>query len=367
MAEIMTMLGPIAPDELGFTSMHEHILLDASIFRQRWKKVFPKDVPAPVGEDEPVSIENIGLLKRNYYLTWDAVVIDDEALMTEEMAEFKASGGSAVVDMSTPGLRIDLPATQRISQNTGVHVVATTGLYTEDTWPERFKEMTIEELMQYMHKEIDNGIDDTDIKPGHLKIAISDLTKQQERVIRAAARVSNETGLSLTVHPGMIIGSDGRRIVKILLDEGMDLEKTIIAHIPLTFTNFDLKFIVQNPNSFGVNLDNAKELLDQGVTLSMDTFGHYYDIELIGYVRPTDWQRLAGLLALIKDGYSSQLVLGTDTYLKILTRRFGGEGYSRLTKFVIPFLRDYLDVFDRVSDYDIRLMTIDNPVRLLAR
>jgi phosphotriesterase-related protein len=269
--------------------------------------------------------------------------------------------------MSTPGLRINLRATKRISQNTGVHVIATTGLYTEDTWPERFKKMTIKELMQYMQNEIDGGIEDTDIKPGHLKIAITDLTKQQERVIRAAARVSYDTGLSLTVHPGMIIGSDGRRIVKILREEGMDLEKVIIAHIPLTFTNFDLKFIVQNPNSFGVNLDHAKELLDQGVTLSMDTFGHYYDIEHIGYIRPTDWQRLAALYALIKEGYSSQLVLGTDTYLKILTRRFGGDGYCRLTKFVIPFLRDHLDVFDRVSDYDIRLMTIDNPVRLLAR
>ena len=154
MAEIITVLGPIAPDELGFTSMHEHILLDASVFRRRLEKLFPKDVPMPMGENEPVSIENIGLLRRNYYLNWDSVIIDDEELMTEEMADFKASGGSAVVDMSTPGLRIDLPATKRISQNSGVHVIATTGLYTEDTWPERFRGMTIKELMQYMQKEI---------------------------------------------------------------------------------------------------------------------------------------------------------------------------------------------------------------------
>ena len=367
MTEIMTVLGPIGPDELGFTSMHEHILLDASIFRKRWKKVFPKNVPPPVEENEPVTIENIGSLRRDFFLSWDAVLIDDEKLMTEEMADFKASGGCAVVDMSTPGLRIDLPATKRISQNSGIHVIATTGLYTEDTWPDRFREMTIKELMQYMQNEIDNGIEDTDIKPGHLKIAITDLTRQQERVIRAAARVSNDTGLSLTVHPGMIIGSDGRTILKILREEGMDLEKVIIAHIPFTFTDLDLKYLVKNPNSFGVNLDPARELLDQGVTLSMDTFGHYYDIEHIGYVRPTDWQKLAALYALIKEGYSSQLVLGTDTYLKILTRRFGGEGYCRLTKFVIPFLSDHLDPFDRVSDYNIRLMTIDNPVRLLVR
>ncbi len=367
MAEIMTVLGPIKPDELGFTSMHEHILFDARVFRRRLEKLLPKDIPVPIDEDEPVSIENIGFLRRNYFLSWDAVIMDDEELMAAEMAEFKTSGGRAVVDMSTPGLRSNLPAIQRISQKTGVHVVATTGLYTEDSWPKQFSEMPIKELMQYMQKEIDSGIDNTDIKAGHLKIAITDLTKQQERVIRAAARVSNETGLSLTVHPGMIIGSDGRRIVKILRDEGMDLERVIIAHVQLTFANYDLKTLVQNPETWGLKLDYAKDLLNQGVNLSIDTFGHYYDIELIGYVRPTEWQKLAGLLSLIKDGYSTQLVLGTDLFLKILTRRFGGEGYSRLTKFVVPFLRDYLDVFDRVSDFDIRQMTIENPIRLLAR
>jgi phosphotriesterase-related protein len=88
---------------------------------------------------------------------------------------------------------------------------------------------------------------------------------------------------------------------------------------------------------------------------------------MTGYVRVNEWQRLGGLMALIKLGYSPQLVIGTDTYLKILTRRFGGEGYCRLTKFVVPFLTKYLDVHDRVSDFDIRQMTLENPVRLLAR
>ena len=367
MAEIMTVCGPIAPNELGFTSMHEHILHDSRVFRERLEKLVPKDVPIPMDADEPVCIENIGYLRRNYFLSWDAVSMDDEELMTAEMADFKASGGEAVVDMSTPGLRSNLPAIKRISQTTGVHVITTTGLYTEDTWPEKYREMSIKELTQYMKKEIDHGIDDTDIKPGHLKVAITDLTKQQERVLRAAARVSNETGLSLTVHPGFIVGSDGRRIVKLLVDEGANLERVVIAHAQLFFADYNLKFLVQNPESWGLKLDYAKELLDQGANLSIDTFGHYYDIELIGYVRPTEWQRLAGLLTLIKNGYSTQLVIGTDTYIKILTRRFGGEGYCRLTKFVVPFLRDYLDIFDRVSDFDIRQITIENPIRLLAR
>ena len=100
MAEIMTVCGPIAPNELGFTSMHEHILHDSRVFRERLEKLLPKDVPIPMDADEPVCIENIGYLRRNYFLSWDAVSMDDEDLMTAEMVDFKASGGEAVVDMS---------------------------------------------------------------------------------------------------------------------------------------------------------------------------------------------------------------------------------------------------------------------------
>lgn len=389
MPEIMTVLGPIQPDELGFTSMHEHILYDGSVYRRRYEKLLaidsqngeddqnttvsfgtlsshklPKDFP--VKENDRLSLENIGLHRRNFFLTWDAVSMDDEEVMTAEMMEFKSSGGNAIVDMSSPGLRSDLPAIKHISETTGVHVVTTTGLYTEDSWPEKFRNMTIEQFVNYMHKEAGEAIDDTGIRAGHLKVAVTDLSKQQERLLRAAARVSNETGLSLTVHPGFLIGSDGSRIVKILIEEGMDLERLIVAHLQQFIVECDLRKLVEDPNSWGLKLDYAKNILDQGVNLSIDTFGHYWDVELLGFVRPTEWQKLAGLLALIKAGYSPQLVLGTDTFLKIQTRRFGGEGYARLTRFVVPFLKTQLSVFNCVSDFDIHKMTVENPARLLA-
>ena len=56
-----------------------------------------------------------------------------------------------------------------------------------------------------------------------------------------------------------------------------------------------------------------------------------------------------------------RLVIATDTFIKILTRRGGGMGYCRLTEFVVPALRDV-----GVSDFDIRQMTVENPARLLA-
>jgi phosphotriesterase-related protein len=101
-------------------------------------------------------------------------------------------------------------------------------------------------------------------------------------------------------------------------------------------------------------------LLDQGVTLAFDEFGFSGTLYTGGEV-PPDWKRLAAVVALIKEGYSSQIVLGTDIGVKTMARRYGGHGYAHLTNFVEPTLRE-LDV----SDNDIRLMTVENPRKLLA-
>jgi len=359
--EIVTVLGTVASDVLGFTSMHEHIMCDGSVARHGYESNLPKDLP--VNSDDPVSLENIGLLKRDFILTKDALRIDDEDVVTAEVADFKASGGGAMLEMSVPGLRLNLPAIQRISQKTGVHVVVTTGLYVEDSWPEQYQGMTIEGYTDHMLREIHRGIDDTDIRAGHIKAGISVLSKQEEKVLRAAARAASVTGLSVTVHPGIfaIIGADGRRIIKILAEEGMDLGRAIIAHTQVFFFEHDLKILIRNPDSWGLRLDYAKALLDSGTNISVDCFGESYDAEFRDWTYGTDWQRLAGLVALIEAGYSSQIVLGTDTWLKIQLRRCGGDGYCRLTKYVVPTLKDV-----GVSDYDIRQMTVENPARLLA-
>lgn len=359
MKKIRTVLGEIKPDELGFTSMHEHILFDGSVYFNRTKGKFPED--NLVKPEDPVSLENIGLIQRNFTLTEDACSMFDEELMTAEMQEFNDSGGQAMVDMSAPGLRCNVPGIKSISEKTGVHVVATTGLYTEDSWPDKYKEMTLDEYFNYMMGEIKDGVEDTGILPGAIKIAITELTKQQELVLRAAGRASNESGLMLTVHPGFEIGNDGRRIVKILKEEGVTLERVVIAHGDGFFVKGDFKTLITDPESWHMSTEYHEEVLDQGANISIDCFGHTWSIELTGWILERDFHRLGGLIALVKAGYSPQIVLGTDTFIKILTRRGGGEGYCRLTKFVIPSLRDV-----GVSDFDIRQMTVENPARLLA-
>ncbi len=368
MAEIMTVRGPIAPRELGFTSMHEHILCDASVFLRRYGAMIPPE--APVSPDEPIALDNLSILRHAFILSRDTMDMRDEALMAAEVADFRATGGQAMVEMSAPGLRFDVAALRRISERTGVHIVATTGLYSEDSWPERYRLMEMEELAAFMRSEIEAGIDGTAIKAGHLKVAITDasapgvtpFSERQRALLGAAVRVSEETGLSLTVHPPLDTREAAREVIRSMRAEGMTPGRAVIAHAEMFFASQDIASLVRDPLASRVNVDFAKELLDAGFNVSIDSFGHFYDAEPLGRTCIADWQRLAGLVGLVEAGYSSQIVLGTDIFLKILTRRRGGEGYARLTGFVIPILHRL-----GVAPAHITAMSVDNPARILSR
>ena len=361
MPEIMTVLGPIAPEELGFTSMHEHILYDGQCFRRRFGNLIPPNPPVKV--DEPVALDNLGMLKHGFIMSDDAIVMKNVELMAAELADFRAEGGSAVVDMSTPGLRVDPLATRRVSRQSGVHIVTTTGFYSRDSWPESFLAMGPAEMEAYMMQEVENGIEGTDVRPGHVKVAIEeDFSEPEVNALRAGTRVARRTGFSMTVHQGMLLKPEaGIRIADLLAEEGIEPVRVVIAHNDGNFVEHELRKLILDPESWGLKLDIAKDLLARGLNLSIDCFGHYWDAEVLGVGPTPDWQRMAGLVRLIQEGHARQLVLGTDTFVKILLRRFGGDGYCRLTNFVVPSLESV-----GVSKEEIRQITVDNPARILA-
>jgi phosphotriesterase-related protein len=352
----MTVLGPIEPEQLGFTSMHEHILSD----ERHLIRLAPKEIQKKLEHiiDDPITLDNLNLIKR-FECSNVNMTLDDEEVMAAEVSDFKDSGGSALVDMSPLGIRIDAAGIQRISEKTGVHIITTTGAYLADDLSGDIPRG--DDLKNLMMKEIEEGIDDTGVKAGHIKMAIDDLTETNVEDFRAVARIINETGLSVSVHTGSDVGSDGRRIAKIFSEEGMDLERFIHCHSgDFIGENRNFHKLVLEPERWGLRLDYARELLDQGVTLAFDEFG-FQGIIYTGQEIPPDWKRMAAVVALIKEGYSSQIVLGTDVGVKTQVRRYGGYGYAHLTNFVEPTLREV-----DVSDNDIRLMTVENPRKLLA-
>ena len=118
MTTVNTVLGPITPEELGVTLMHEHLLLDATPwFRE------PEAASLRAVAHQPVSIEVLGLLRHDPFMCRDNCELLDEATATEEVRRFRLAGGETVVDPTCRGIGRDPRALKRIARATGLQVV----------------------------------------------------------------------------------------------------------------------------------------------------------------------------------------------------------------------------------------------------
>jgi phosphotriesterase-related protein len=359
-ARIMTVRGPITPDQLGFTSLHEHILCDlADCFRDRFRRA---NVPMP---DQPLVLENRSSLRHAMLLSSSNLRLDDEEVMAAEVSDFGAAGGMAIVETGAPGIRTakDVRAFVRISERTGVHIIACTGLYAEDSWPERFRGLTFEQFADYLRNEIAHGIGDSEVLPGQIKVAYEGPSESTNAYTRAAALVSRESGVSLQVHVGLLLSNDVLReaFLPLLYATECIPERTLICHVENWLGTLPIAQLVADPKSMPLDLSLHKEVLDRGFNICFTCIGAEWDLEGMGFAHRPDWFFLAGLAALIKQGYAGQICLGHDVFTKLNTRRGGGEGYTRIHNFIVPTLRR-----SGVSDEDIQMMTVENPARLLA-
>lgn len=359
---IMTVRGPIAPDGLGFTSLHEHILVDAAdVFRSRYRQILPNvDMP-----DIPFDIAERSTLRHAILLSSENLRLDDEEAAAGEVSDFREAGGAAIVETGSPGIRMpaDVVAFKRISEKTGVHIIACTGLYAENSWPERFHGLTRDQYADYLRGEVANGIGDSGIFPGQIKVAYEGSTESADAYARAAALISRECGLSLQVHVGLLLtNANLRQTLLPLLYEGDCVpERTVICHVENWLGLLPLTQIVKDPRSIPCDLSMHKEVLDRGFNICFTCLGAEWDLEQLGFAHRPDWYYLAGLLALIEEGYAGQICLGHDVFTRLDTRRGGGSGFTRIHNFVLPTLRKC-----GVSEADIHKMTVENPARILA-
>jgi phosphotriesterase-related protein len=351
--------GPLPAAGLGLTSMSDHVMYDGAFLGRRLRGRM-RAHSLPISEGDSVRLDNVGILQKNHVLAWDALRQDDETAMLDELVLFKNLGGQTILDLSVSQTRLDIAATARISRESGVNVVASTGFEASDAWPQALLELDAAGCARLMLDEIERGIGGTDAKAGHIYIGLSSLDPREESALRAAARVCSETGLSMTVKPCEGFGA-ARRALDILDEEGMDPGRVIVANIGLT-SKPSFADAVREPELYRPDTSDAREALARGCTISAE-FPNVMGLELADVYDAGDWAQISGLVSLISDGYCDQIVIGNGCAGKIGLHRSGGEGFCRLVYRAIPVLRDVA----KISDYALRRITQENPARLLAR
>jgi len=363
--------------------MHEHTLIEKpspidliNTFSQETIELFlsgQKEIPIDLfpSDDHKVALENLAYLKSGYYENsmdnWDL----NEALMTAELSDFYIAGGRTVVDCSAPFPRPDHKKLKRMSEKSGVNIVMCTGIAAgTNYWPLKYRSMSLHDMIDYMEDEIENGIENT-VKPAHIKIGVDGSKLDYggsgiadplfRQLLQAASIVSANTGIMVTAHIDGATIDEQRDICSTAVKYGMPPERMVMAHFQTQLQEMNLETLVKHPEAFGLHLDFARELLDQGFVASIDCIGMEFNHEHKGTVADTDPYKIAALYHLSKEGYGDQLVFGTDTYMKLMTRRYGGNGMIRLLNYATPTLLTL-----GMNQQELDKITTRNPARLLA-
>jgi 5-phospho-D-xylono-1,4-lactonase len=185
---VRTVLGDIAPADLGPCDAHEHLFLDT---------------PAQPGEE---------------------FVDRDKA--TEEARTLVAAGARSLVDWTPLGLGRDLDGLVHVARASGLHIVAATGLHRDAhyTADDAYRTTTVESLSARFVEELA-------ARCGVIKAGASyhHVTPFEEKALEAAAAAYARTGAPVCVHTQH--GTMGLALVERLAALGVQPRSVILAHV----------------------------------------------------------------------------------------------------------------------------------------
>ena len=198
---IMTVNGLIAPEQMGLTLPHEHVLVDfigaAEVSPDRYDRdeVFETVLP--------------------------------------HVQQFRALGGQTLIECTPAYLGRDPRLLQRLSEAAGIHILANTGYYgaRDDRFlpPHTFSD-SADQLAARWIREWEDGLDGTSIRPGFMKIGVDSgaLSDVDRKLVQAAARTHLKTGLTIAAHTGPAVAAFDE--LGVLEREGVDPSAWIWVH-----------------------------------------------------------------------------------------------------------------------------------------
>lgn len=291
MTYINSVLGPLDTADLGFTLMHEHIIVASS--------GIPQDYPELLGD---------GFMER----------------IISGLTQAKEGGIDTVVDTSTLDLGRDVKLLAEASRLSGVNIIACTGWYLD--MPRFLGGVSTDQFAQLFVGDIEEGIAGTGIKAGIIKASsdIEGVRPGQQTVLRAVARAHRRTNVPIMLHsysPGQV----GRQQLAILKEEDVDLSRVKVDHSNDTT---DMEYLTW--------------LLEQGCYLGLDRYpGH----------NVSSLARTKTMKALIDAGHVDRLLPSHDWSLASIIsgavpmppgerERRNPHGYLYMKKVVFPQLQE---------------------------
>jgi len=198
---IMTVNGPVSSAEIGITLTHEHILVDF------------------IGADSIT------------YLRWDKAKVTERALPF--LKQIKDLGCQTFIECTPEYIGRDPALLKILSDSSGLNILTNTGYYgaaDNKFIPAHAYIETADQLSDRWISDWENGINDTGVKPGFIKIGVAGdtLSDLHQKLVIAAAQTHLKTGLTIASHTGPAIPAFEQ--IDILLNEGVTPEAFVWVH-----------------------------------------------------------------------------------------------------------------------------------------
>lgn len=327
---VMTVRGPVESRELGRVLVHEHI-------RIRY--------PGAELDRTP------GIPDEECY-----------ARAVARMERLLAAGVRTFVDPCPIELGRDPRLYRAVADATGMNIVCATGFYCEQDGfglPYYWRQRWPEEIAELYLQEIGDGIGDSEVQPGLIKLATSNPVGWHEtKVITAAALAAKESGVPIVTHTTNSVG--GAYQQERLEREGADPSRVLIGHLDESD-----------------DYESVRDIAVKGSFVGIDRIG----IEALA----PDERRVQLVARLVEDGLEDQVCLSQDHLCCDANPRPGywipperAETFMREVKPGVDeqiWARDHTFIFTDfvprlkragVSEATVQKMFVDNPRRLLA-
>jgi len=324
--KINTVLGPISPDQMGKTLVHEHFLCG----QVGWYAV---ETTNPYDRKAAVKT-NLGVCQAA-----------------------KDVGVKTIIDCSPNDLPRDPLLYKELAKKTGLNIICVTGLFNEHmggshywiikTW---FNADISKLMAELFIKELTQGIGKTGIKAGALKVASGETVSDYEKkVFKAAVVAQKETGVPIITHTEGSTPVPGLEQADLFIQEGADISKIMIGHV-----------------SNSTDFNYQKAIADKGFYIGFDRLGFSFFTQ--------DDVCVTNIAELCKQGYADRIMLSHDTVnfwggrpvpedvppelAAMLSKNWRVDHVCRE---IVPALKQA-----GVSDRQVETMLVDNPRRLFT-
>lgn len=267
---IRTVLGDIAPTDLGVCDAHDHLFLRS---------------PQLPGQE-----------------------LTDTEAAAAELSAFRAAGGSAVIQWTPYGMGRCAAELPRLARESGVRIVAATGLHQAAHYTSEVLDRIRPDLAGLFVAELTVGIGGTGPRAGMIKVAggFHGLDRHARYTMAAAAEAQRATGAAIGVH--LELGTGALDVLDLLCGElAVPPDRVILGHLN------------RSPD-----LAVHRAAAETGAYLAFDGPSRAH--------HATDWRLPDALTVLADAGFADRILLGGDTTTASARSVNGGPGMPHLLR-----------------------------------